>query len=217
MKSDQHKTRLKLRTTAYPSRADLQPFINGHEKLTHGHVDENSPVALEAMSSRVPINEQAIKLGKAYREVLPTLLKDKLDLTRNFFLNEIAPYLLACSNGLQDARDVLVAAFEEEADVDPLFAKIENAVGLAMDIRILNFAKTMTGLSETEARQFMTIAFSKELKTNEDITGKLLDMLSLSNLPGTAKGTKVPVRRLPEAKVDRKPARTRRAGARSKG
>lgn len=202
---------LKLRTTPYPSKEDLKPFINGHEELTKGKAEDHTVAEIDPLSSLTPVNQESIRLGKKYREELPAVLESKIERTRQFFLNEIAPYLLACSNGLQDAKDVMESAFNEEADVQPLFNKIENAVSLAMDIRILHFAKEIAGLSEIEAKQFMVIAFSKELNTNEDITAKLLEMLASSSPePERKKMTKrIAVKRAVKKPAVRKSVRSR--------
>lgn len=174
------KTRLSLRKTAYPTKAELQPFINGHNKISSGHTDDHSEVAMDPLSSRVPFNSETIRLGLEYREAFPTLLQARMADARDFFLQEITPFMLACSNGLQDAQDIMESAFNEKADVANVFGKIEDAVHLALNIKILNFAKNFAGLDAVASRQFLTLAFAHELKTNEDVTAKLLSMLKLT-------------------------------------
>lgn len=210
-------TKLKFRKTPYPTVEELQPFINGHEKLSKASPDETALSQLDPLSSRVPANAEIIRLGEAYRKEFPTLVSDHLTKVREFFLREITPYLLACSNGLQDAQDILQVAFDESPQAENLFSKIENAVGLALDIRILSFVKSFTGLNEEEAKQFVLLAFSKELKTHDNTTAKLLEMLSLHDLPGTPKVPKVQLRKLQEAKGNRQPAGDGRAGDSPKG
>ena len=184
---------LKLRTTPYPTREQLQPFINSHEKLTNGTKDETSPVELDPLSSRIPFNAETLRRGEAYRSELPQLLDDRMHLTQEFFLKDVSPYLLACANGLQNAHDVLRSALQEDnVEVDHLFSKIENAVGLAMDVRILNFAMRLADLNREESRQFLLLSMSKEMKMGEDTISTL--MKEVLKLKGT-----------PEEKARRKP------------
>lgn len=209
-------TRLKLRKTPYPTREELRPFINGHEKLTSASPDETNSSEMGPLSSRVPANAETIRLGLKYRGEVPELISEKLTATREFFLREITPYLLACANGLQDSQDILQSAFEESPDTDNLFSKIENAVGLALDIRILNFAKTFTNLSEEESKQFLFMAFSKELKHNDTLSNHLSELLALPDVPRPKKESKVQLRKPQEAKGNRQPPGDGRARANPK-
>lgn len=210
--------RLVLRTTAYPSIEDLQPFINGHQKINNANSNEKSAVDLPEMSSLIPVNAENLRISKEYRKQLPLLMNNKLELTQNFFLHEVAPSLLALSNGLQDAKEILETTLDEKSDTDNLFHKIENAVGLALDVKIMNFAISVIGLDVKEAKEFKLLAFSKEMgSTNENLIGQLLKVFSVHDVPGAKKGAKVPVRGLPKTEGNGQRRRPSRPGARTKG
>ena len=195
-----------FRRSPYPTVQEMQPFINSHERITHGHVDSKSAVELNPLSSLVPVNADALRMGTEYRDALPPMLLGKIEASRKFFLNEMAPFLLGCANGLQDAQDVLRVALQEDTDVQGWFRKIEVSLDLAMTVKIMNFSKKFAGLDAQEEKQFMTLAFANELKTNEDMATKLLAMIKAQDTKAAAKRPAKEVVAKPEVKVPAKPA-----------
>lgn len=210
------KTRLLLRNTAYPTTAELQPFINGHMKIDAANSNEKSAVDLPAMSSLIPVNAENLRISKEYRKQLPSLMKGKLELMQNFMLHEIAPTLLAVANGLQDSKEILEATFEEATDTNGVFARIEDAVSRALDVKIMNFVIGVTGLEPKEVAEFKLLSLSKEMGSNENLVGQLFAMLKVHDLPRAKKERKAPVRGLQEAEGPGPRGRAGRPGARTK-
>lgn len=193
--------KLKFRNTPYPTAEELKPFINSHQKISNASNDELKHTPLDALSSRVPSNLESIKASEQFRKDLPEYLKGKMTSVKDFFLKDVTPYLLATSNALQDTADILELTFEEPADTAALFAKVENAIGLAMDVKILNFAKNFVGLDAYEAQQFLLMAYSKELKSSESIASIMHALQSLGEVPDLKK----PIKQLKGNKVKAKP------------
>lgn len=190
----------------------MKPFINQHERISSESTDSLNTAEIGPLSSTVPFNAELIALGNNYRESAPSLLLDKIQQTRDFILQDIAPVLLAVQSGMQDSEDILETAFEEKPDLDAIFMRIQHVVRQAVDVRITSFAQHITGLSKAEANQFVLMSMSKDLKSHEGIAGLLSQIQEVVH-PTTPR-KKVPVKRKP--RLPRKPVAAARKQAKAR-
>lgn len=178
-----------------------EKFLPYVEKTTK-NLEEKDPTL-------APVNEEALKLGKVYRGKLPGLIGDNMLLVRDFFLSEIAPLLLASSNGIEDAKEILANALEEDPAVLKYSRRLESMVDLALDIKMSAFVASVCGLTTEQSRLLSHQLFNKE-NGGESLKEILSRMFPVSNMPGPQKGTEVPLRGLQDRKSRRVNARNRR-------
>ena len=146
---------------------DWKPFIDSHERLNDPFSPEVGAEIKDPLSTRTPLNKALLEQAKLYRKQLPSLMEKHVDEVKQFFLNEIAPLLLSTSNGLQDAREILASALEEEPAVSTYFSRIEKAVDTAVEIRILNFVSKLSGLDPTMRSQFLMLTLTKDASSSD--------------------------------------------------
>lgn len=157
---------------------DLLPYVKTQDALN----DPFRPGADEGigdpLSTRVPVNRQALKQAELYRKQLPLMMEARIDAMRDFFLNEVAPVLLATTNGLADAKEVLTNALGEEPSVQSYFSRIERAMDLALEVRIWHFISDTLQLDPAMKREFLLMSISKEVP-GESLKTLLHEVLSL--------------------------------------
>lgn len=200
---------VKLRITR--SEEDTKPFIVAHEKLNDPYKELDKEDGFDPLSSKVPVNKEFIELGDQLREALPSLMKKKVLGMRNFFLKELAPILLASSNGLMDANEILKNALDEDPETKPYFNRLEAMLNVALEVRMLDFVSDFAGLNSSQRQMLTYLLFSKE-GSNGSIASVVSKMFEVPNVPGSRKGSEVQVRPVPEAQGDRINPRARRAG-----
>lgn len=195
----------------------FKPFIEEQEKLNDTFRTEADASLAGTMSVRAPLNKAIIKAAEHYRDQLPDLLRENLASVRAFFLNELAPLLLATSNGLLDAKEVLTVALEEEPAVSLYFNRIEKAVDAAVEVKIRSFVSKLAGLTSEQNQQFLLVTLSKEPNANNEHLSRLLhEVLQIPDVQKPVKGTKVQLRRLQKDEERGVDPGAGRAGARSK-
>lgn len=183
----------RLLTLTKPNATDWKPFIDSHEKLNDPFSREADASLEGELSTRTPLNKELLRLAEEYRLQLPSLMEANIGEVRTFFLTEIAPLLLATSNGLQDAKEVLAAALEEEPAVSSYFSRIEKAVDVAVEVKILNFVTKISRLGPQLRNQFLLMTLSKE---NHGVNTQELmsQVLSLSHMQKSREGAEVQLR-----------------------
>ena len=193
----------------------VQPFINTHKRISSGAV--KSSLVEDPLSSRDPFNKVNLELGEDYRGRLPKLLQSNIVEVRDFFLREIAPLILACSNGLQDATDILEVALGEKPDTAMLQSKINNTLRLAIDLKIASFISKFAGLSAELDSQLKLVLMSHSLKSNDLIKTLLSEMQPLSDVSRQKESSDTQLPELQASQGRGVDSRARRASPRARG
>ena len=165
-------------------------------------------VPIDPMSTNVPLNRELMKKGAELRKKFPELLEGRMTAMREFFLTELAPILLASSNGLEDAGEILKNALEEDVDVRPYFTRLERMLDVALEVRMADFICQFAGLSAPQRKVLTYLLFSKDTSNGLPISKILSAMQSLPDLQGQTKGATLPVRKVHTTKRSRVHTRT---------
>lgn len=123
-----------------------------------------------------PTNAEIVATTNAYRDALPQLLDRDIRSTRDFFLREVTPKILAVRNGIQDALDVIRLVAEEEPQAQD-YVNLLN--GLARDAMYLKLARHVAMLAKLNAVEFSLLLKSS---LHMDVSPELLRSMLVDDL-----------------------------------
>lgn len=141
-----------------------------------------------------PSNAVLVEMAKDYKEKMPTIIGPGIENTRNFFLTDIAPSVMAMTNGLQDGFDVLKQVMGEEPQASQYFNAMNTMLGVALKTKMANFIAGHCNLSPEEKEIFIREVFDKPDKA-ETVTAKVIRDLAERGQSDTPLGVKPPDRR----------------------
>lgn len=151
-----------------------------------------------AAAEGTPTNAVLVSMAKDYKDKLPALLGPGIDNTRTFFLADIAPAVMAMTNGLQDGLDVLRQAMEEEPQASKYFNAMNNMLDVALRTKMANFVANHCNLSLEERTIFLKEVFTAPQETS---TAKIIKELAISGSQDTPLGSAPKVDRRGRARL----------------
>lgn len=104
----------------------------------------NSTITLANV--RPPDNPENTAIGARYMEDHEGALRTSITMVRDFILDTLAIQSLAIENGAQDAREVLVAALDEEPDLTHIVDMLRTASRTSISIQTVDFMMKFTHL-----------------------------------------------------------------------
>lgn len=137
----------------------------------------------------IPTNSVLIEIAKDYKEKMPTIIGPGIENTRSFFLSDIAPSVMAMTNGLQDGFDVLKQVMGEEPQAAQYFNAMNAMLGIALKTKMANFIANHCGLTPEEKEIFIREVFDKPDKP-EALTAKIIRDLAASGSKDTPLGAR---------------------------
>jgi len=84
-----------------------------------------------------------------YKKVLPKKLRNEATVVREFFLNEIGPFMMAINVGTDEAREVAERTIEGKVDRS-VFLRFEQMVAKAVELKMSKFIAKWLDVSEEE-------------------------------------------------------------------
>lgn len=129
------------------------------------HVDDQDELSLieesvTAKPAEDPVNLEIIARADKYAKELPDSLKEMIELTREFFLKEIAPKSIALQGGLTQAKGVIE---QQVGEIDASeFAWAERFAAHSSKLRVFRFIKEMFELTDDEAEKLYDMVLANK-------------------------------------------------------
>lgn len=172
---------------------------------------------------RAPINQPLISRANQYKTDLPPLVRENIKRVQEFFLVEVLPFMMAVSNGLDDATDIAKLALEEEPQALAFKKFVVQVTNEAIKAKTVNFIQSLAELNPQEERMFKLayLSISGVLQNGDTTQALLREVLAVSDMQRSTKNnTEVLVRKVSKIERDRESpgpgARTGRAKGRAK-
>lgn len=150
---------------------------------------DQRPANKKDVTSVTPTNSVLIAMAKDYKEKMPAIIGPGIENTRTFFLADIAPSVMAMTNGLQDGFDVLKQVMDEEPQASQYFNAMNTMLGIALKTKMANFIAKHCNLSAYEKEIFIREVFDKPDKADV-VTAKVIRDLANSGTKDTPLGVR---------------------------
>lgn len=102
----------------------------------------------------IPVDQEIVTRAAKYQKSLPKQLEGQIKLVREFFLQEIAPLLVAGSTGALQAKEVMSKALGSDVDDTSEFF-FNQMMTKAVNLKLCKFVSTMFSLDEAETQYLL--------------------------------------------------------------
>jgi hypothetical protein len=102
----------------------------------------------------VPVDQEIITRAAKYQRSLPKQLESQIKLVREFFLQEIAPLLVAGSTGVLQAKEVMAKALGSEVDDTSEFF-FNQLMTKAVNLKLSKFVSSFFHLDERDTQYLL--------------------------------------------------------------
>lgn len=119
-----------------------------------------------------PSNVKLLERTKQYSKEVALVLDPGIARSREFFLNDLVPPMLAMQNGLQDGFDVLKLMLGESPNFNEIYRPMQALLNTALKLKMASFIAKHANLSREEVKAFIQLAFYSETHSGLSQTGE---------------------------------------------